>query len=91
MKEKLFLLCIFLTSVSAYADIATNPIKAKSISTPIPTSVRMVKEKVIVDLHKDSSVVKCTFYMKILVMMKRKYFFKTHIAFTQTAFLIAQL
>jgi hypothetical protein len=47
-----------------FADIAPNPIKAKSISPKDQTSIRMVSEKVIIDLYNDSSVVKCLFNMK---------------------------
>ncbi len=49
-----------------FADIAPNPIKAKSISPQDQTSIRMVSEKVIIDLYNDSSVVKCLFNMKNL-------------------------
>jgi hypothetical protein len=49
-----------------FADIAPNPIKAKSISPKDQTSIRMVSEKVIIDLYNDSSVVKCFFNMKNL-------------------------
>ncbi|WP_139315000.1 hypothetical protein [Saccharicrinis aurantiacus] len=66
MKVKIFLVLLLLTSANIYADIAPHPIKAKSISTPISTSIRMVEEKVTIDLYNDSSVVKCIFYMKNL-------------------------
>ena len=49
-----------------FADIAPNPIKAKSISPKDQTSIRMESEKVIIDLYNDSSVVKCFFNMKNL-------------------------
>ena len=49
-----------------FADIAPNPIKAKSISPKDQTSISMVSEKVIIDLYNDSSVVKCLFKMKNL-------------------------
>ncbi|MDD3901889.1 MAG: hypothetical protein PHX22_11765 [Dysgonamonadaceae bacterium] len=49
-----------------FADIAPNPIKAKSISPKEQTSIRMESEKVIIDLYNDSSVVKCLFNMKNL-------------------------
>ena len=49
-----------------FADIAPNPIKAKSISPKELTSIRMEYEKVIIDLYNDSSVVKCLFNMKNL-------------------------
>jgi len=49
-----------------FADIAPNPIKAKSISSKDQTSIRMESEKVIIDLYNDSSVVKCLFNMKNL-------------------------
>ena len=48
------------------ADIAPNPIKAKSIGQKDQTSIRMESEKVIIDLYNDSSVVKCLFNMKNL-------------------------
>ncbi len=60
---------IFLTlclHVNMFADIAPNPIKAKSISPKEHTSIRMESEKVIIDLYNDSSVVKCLFNMKNL-------------------------
>ena len=43
-----------------FADIAPNPIKAKSISPQDQTSIRMKSEKVIIELYNDSSVVKCS-------------------------------
>jgi hypothetical protein len=49
-----------------FADIAPNPINAKSISPKDQTSIRMESEKVIIDLYNDSSVVKCLFNMKNL-------------------------
>jgi len=52
----------FVTKV--FGDIAPNPIQAKGIQPDGKTTVRMVSEKVFVDLYRDSSVVECLFYMK---------------------------
>ncbi|HHU25165.1 MAG TPA: hypothetical protein GXZ56_00865 [Bacteroidales bacterium] len=49
-----------------FADIAPNPIESKSISPKEQTSIRMVSEKVVVDLYNDSSVVTCSFEMENL-------------------------
>lgn len=49
---------------NAFADIAPNPIKAKGIMASGKSTIRMVSERVIVDLYKDSSVVECHFFMK---------------------------
>lgn len=68
MKKYKFTIIIFLTFISLhtnlFADIAPNPIKSKSISSKTQTSIRMVSEKVIIDLYNDSSIVKCLFNMK---------------------------
>ena len=56
----------FCLHTNLFADIAPNPIKAKTISPKDQTSIRMVSEKVIIDLYNDSSVVKCLFNMKNL-------------------------
>ena len=56
----------FCLHTNLFADIAPNPIKAKSISPKDQTSIRMESEKVIIDLYNDSSVVKCLFNMKNL-------------------------
>ena len=59
----ILILCL---NTKLFADIAPNPIKAKSISPKDQTSIRMESEKVIIDLYNDSSVVKCLFNMKNL-------------------------
>ena len=59
----ILILCLH---TNLFADIAPNPIKAKSISPQDQTSIRMVSEKVIIDLYNDSSVVRCFFNMKNL-------------------------
>jgi len=60
------ILTIICLQTKLFADIAPNPIKAKSISPKDQTSIRMESEKVVVDLYNDSSVVKCLFNMKNL-------------------------
>jgi hypothetical protein len=65
MKFTLFALTITIICISdVFADIAPNPIKAKGILPGGNTNIRMVSERVIVDLYKDSSVVECHFLMK---------------------------
>ncbi|WP_461638278.1 hypothetical protein [Labilibaculum euxinus] len=59
----ILILCLH---TNLFADIAPNPIKARSISPKDPTSIRMESEKVIIDLYNDSSVVTCLFNMKNL-------------------------
>ncbi len=59
----ILILCLH---TNLFADIAPNPIKARSISPKDQTSIRMESEKVIIDLYNDSSVVKCLFNMKNL-------------------------
>lgn len=69
MKKQKFtfaILTIICLQTNLFADIAPNPIKAKSISPKHQTSIRMESEKVIIDLYNDSSVVKCLFNMKNL-------------------------
>ena len=69
MKRQKFtiaILTIICLQTNLFADIAPNPIKAKSISPKDQTSIRMESEKVIIDLYNDSSVVTCLFYMKNL-------------------------
>lgn len=65
-KNGLAILTIICLQTNLFADIAPNPIKAKSISPKDQTSIRMESEKVIIDLYNDSSVVKCLFNMKNL-------------------------
>jgi len=65
MKIALITLAVMIICISnAFADIAPNPIKAKSIGTSENTKIKMVSERVVIDLYKDSSVVECYFYMK---------------------------
>ena len=69
MKRQKFtiaILTIICLQTNLFADIAPNPIKAKSISPKDQTSIRMESEKVIIDLYNDSSVVTCLFNMKNL-------------------------
>lgn len=65
-KFAIVILTIICLQTNVFADIAPNPIKAKSISPKDQTSIRMESEKVIIDLYNDSSVVKCLFNMKNL-------------------------
>lgn len=65
-KFTIVILTIICLHTNLFADIAPNPIKAKSISPKDQTSIRMESEKVIIDLYNDSSVVKCLFNMKNL-------------------------
>lgn len=65
MKITFFSLIITMICISdVFADIAPNPIAGKGIITNQQTTVRMVSERVVVDLYKDSSVVECHFFMK---------------------------
>lgn len=68
MKKYKFTIIILILCLQTnlFADIAPNPIKAKSISSKDQTSIRMESEIVIIDLYNDSSVVKCLFNMKNL-------------------------
>ena len=65
-KITIAILTIICLQTNLFADIAPNPIKAKSIRPKEQTSIRMESEKVIIDLYNDSSVVKCLFNMKNL-------------------------
>lgn len=65
-KFAIAILTIICLQTNLFADIAPNPIKAKSISPKDQTSIRMESEKVVIDLYNDSSVVKCLFIMKNL-------------------------
>jgi hypothetical protein len=65
-KFTIIILTIICLHTNLFADIAPNPIKAKSISPKDQTSIRMESERVIIDLYNDSSVVKCLFHMKNL-------------------------
>jgi len=65
-KFVIIILCVTCLHTSVFADIAPNPIKAKTISPQNQTSVRMESEKVVIDLYNDSSVVRCLFNMKNL-------------------------
>ncbi|HLN73885.1 MAG: hypothetical protein ACM3O8_03095 [Methylococcaceae bacterium] len=64
MKKSIVLTLLLLGTLSTYADIRPNPIKAKGIIAGKNTSIRMDSEMVVVDLYKDSAVVECHFYMK---------------------------
>jgi hypothetical protein len=66
LKFVIAILTIICLQTKLFADIAPNPIKAKSISPKDKTSIRMESEKVIIDLYNDSSVVTCLFNMKNL-------------------------
>lgn len=55
---------MFVCNYSVFADIAPNPIRAKGIVTSGSTDIRMVSEKVTVDLFQDHSEVECLFFMK---------------------------
>lgn len=60
--KKLFLsILIIFCALKIRADIAPNPIQANGIAAVKPTEVKMVSEKVIVDLTIDSSHVYCYF------------------------------
>lgn len=63
MKIKFLIsLLIILCALTTY-DIAPNPISVNGIYTKEPTKVRMLSEKVDVELYKESSIVECTFNM----------------------------
>ena len=65
MNTKLsFLISLVICSFLANANIAPNPIKAKGIVPSGSTTIKMVSEKILVDLYQDSSVVDCYFVMK---------------------------
>jgi len=63
-KITIAVLTIICLQTNLFADIAPNPIKARSIGPKEQTSIRMESEKVIIDLYNDSSVVTCLFNMK---------------------------
>jgi hypothetical protein len=48
----------------AAGDIAPNPVQAKGIVSEGSVEIRMVRERVVVDLYRDSSVVECMFVLK---------------------------
>ncbi len=65
MRTKLpVLLLLLLPSLYVAADIAPNPIRAKGIIPSGTVDIRMVWERVEVDLYRDSSVVEATFFMR---------------------------
>jgi len=66
MKHTILIIALICLKTTLFADISPNPIKAKTISSKVQTSIRMESEKVIIDLYNDSSVVKCSFNMKNL-------------------------
>ena len=61
MKYQFVIVLVILNTISIWADIAPNPIQAKGISINTPTEVKMIYEKVTVDLTLDSSFVHCYF------------------------------
>lgn len=63
MKKIVISALIILLGLYTKADIAPNPIRAKGITVFHPTDIRMVYEKVTVDLTLDSSFVHCYFRM----------------------------
>lgn len=65
MKSTLIALTITIICITnVFADIAPNPIMARGIFTGKNSTIKMVSERVVVDLYKDSSVVDCHFVMK---------------------------
>lgn len=63
MKKIVISVLIILLGLYTKADIAPNPIRAKGITVFHPTDIRMIYEKVTVDLTLDSSFVHCYFRM----------------------------
>lgn len=61
MKKIIITISIILLGLNTKADIAPNPIRAKGIAVLQPTDIRMIYEKVTVDLTLDSSFVHCYF------------------------------
>lgn len=61
MKITIISLLMLLLSINTRADIAPNPVQAKGITVLQPTEIRMIYEKVTVDLTPDSSFVHCYF------------------------------
>lgn len=63
-QTKLLLIILLLLFANAAAGIAPNPVKIKGIIPEGTIDVRMVWERVVVDLYRDSSVVEATFFMR---------------------------
>jgi hypothetical protein len=63
-KRMLTILLALYPLVQAAGDIAPRPIQAKGLISLDPVNVRLVRERVVVDLYKDSSVVECMFVLK---------------------------
>jgi hypothetical protein len=61
LKKSIIAALVVLFSLNINADIAPNPIQAKGIAINIPTEIKLIYEKVIVDLTLDSSFVCCYF------------------------------
>jgi hypothetical protein len=61
MKKLIISVLIILLGLNTKADIAPNPIHAKGITVLQPTDIRLIYEKVTVDLTLDSSYVHCYF------------------------------
>lgn len=61
MKRIIFSVLVILLGLEIKADIAPDPIKAKGITIRQPTEIKMIYEKVVVDLTLDSSFVHCYF------------------------------
>jgi hypothetical protein len=61
MKKLIISVLIIFLGLNTKADIAPNPIRAKGITVLQPTDIRLIYEKVTVDLTLDSSFVHCYF------------------------------
>jgi hypothetical protein len=61
MKKLIISVLIIFLALNTKADIAPNPIRAKGITVLQPTDIRLIYEKVTVDLTLDSSFVHCYF------------------------------
>lgn len=61
MKKIIISVLIILFGLNLKADIAPDPIRAKGITVLRPTDIRLIYEKITVDLTPDSSFVNCYF------------------------------
>jgi hypothetical protein len=61
MKKLIISVLLIFLGLNTKADIAPNPIRAKGITVLQPTDIRLIYEKVTVDLTLDSSFVHCYF------------------------------
>lgn len=61
MKKIIISVLIILFGLNIKADIAPDPIRAKGITVLRPTDIRLIYEKITVDLTPDSSFVNCYF------------------------------